>query len=85
MLKRGKVCNTVFSVVQCEEGSDEAEALKYMRGVNLACVALASLAGQNWFGPAAESLALLSLEWGQPGLAEPEPRCQVSDWGYSAV
>ena len=49
MLKRGKVCNIVFSVVQCEEGSDEAEALKYMRGVNLACVALASLAGQNWF------------------------------------
>ena len=39
-MKRGKVCDLMF-VVPCE--GSEAEALKYMRGVNLACVAWASL------------------------------------------
>ena len=52
---RGKVCYLVF-VVPCE--GSEAEALKYMRGVNLAWVARASLSEENQFGPAAASLAL---------------------------
>ena len=50
-------------VVPCE--GSEAEALKYMRGVNLAWVARASLSEENWFGPAAASLALPAQ---QPGV-----------------
>ena len=50
-------------VVPCE--GSEAEALKYMRGVNLAWVARASLSEGNRFGPAAASLALPAQ---QPGV-----------------
>lgn len=71
---RVKVCYLVF-VVPCE--GSKAEALKYMRGVNLAWVARASLSEENRFGPAAASLALpawpeCGVEWGQPELTEPE-------------